>query len=244
MKSILVGGVAAIAMAGAAHAADLRVARGPAAAAIVATAPSWTGFYAGGHVGYGGGWNVANPLGWVNGAGGILQLGGKGVFGGVQAGFDWQIDRLVAGVVADVSFGNIGLRTNTGLGSEQETWLRTMGSVRGRIGFLATPDLLLYGTAGLAIGQRRYAFLDISGLNGGSFAVNRTMVGWTAGVGAEYRFASNWSLFAEYRYTDLGSKGNTIVINNDSPMATRVHLGMVGFNYRFSTGPSAVVARY
>ncbi len=28
--------------------------------------------------------------------------------------------------------------------------------------------------------------------------------GWTVGVGGEYKFSPNWSLFAEYNYVDLG----------------------------------------
>jgi outer membrane immunogenic protein len=31
-------------------------------------------------------------------------------------------------------------------------------------------------------------------------------VGWTAGAGAEYMFAPNWSIFGEYNFASFGSK--------------------------------------
>jgi outer membrane immunogenic protein len=221
-------------------AADLGSPRTPIAAAVVMPANSWTGLYVGGHLGYGFGWRVPSPLGFAQ------SLGGNGVFGGLQIGYDWQFDRIVAGLAVDGSIANIGRRTNFGGGLEEETRLRSMATFRGRLGFLATPDLLLYATGGLAVGQRRYDLLDLSGNNqfGGSFGASRTMLGWTAGVGAEYRVATNWSVFAEYRYVDLGSKPISPVVNNNVAMAVRTHAALVGFNYRFSTGPSAVVARY
>lgn len=34
--------------------------------------------------------------------------------------------------------------------------------------------------------------------------------GWTVGVGSEYKFAPNWSAFAEWNYADFGTNGITI----------------------------------
>ena len=71
--------------------------------------------------------------------------------------------------------------------------------------------------------------------------------GWTVGAGAEWGFAPNWSVKAEYLYYDLG---NSTVLGTDPAFpafATSTtfentgHIGRVGINYRFG-GP--VVARY
>jgi len=67
--------------------------------------------------------------------------------------------------------------------------------VRGRAGYLITPTLLLYGTAGFAYG-------DVT-----AFQRSNTSTGWTAGGGAEWLFSPNWSAKVEYLYVDLDSSG-------------------------------------
>jgi len=70
-------------------------------------------------------------------------------------------------------------------------------------GFLATPSILLYGTAGVAYGKvkdnatvaliasaRHCSFTDVKG-------------GWTAGAGVEGAFGGGWSAKLEYLYIDL-----------------------------------------
>ncbi len=70
------------------------------------------------------------------------------------------------------------------------------GTVRGRVGYLFTPTLLIYGTAGFAYGQ-----VD-------AFGFNNTRTGWTAGGGVEWMFAPHWSAKVEYLYVDLSSNGH------------------------------------
>jgi outer membrane immunogenic protein len=110
--------------------------------------------------------------------------------------------------------------------------LNWLGTFRGRAGFLALPDLLLYGTAGLAYGgvsatavhsavasivdndPNTSAVASLRSTPGyGRYSGVRT--GWTAGGGGEWRVAQNWSLKAEALYYDLG-KTNLIA----SPVTT------------------------
>jgi outer membrane immunogenic protein len=95
-----------------------------------------------------------------------------------------------------------------------------IGTVRGRLGFLATPQFLLYGTAGLAYGGAHSTtaeavvdpfFTAVAGVGGGSFS--QTRVGWTAGAGAEWMFAPNWSLKAEGLWYDLGNVHYATALN-------------------------------
>ena len=117
------------------------------------------------------------------------------------------------------------VRTAAGAGriSANTDWL---GTVRGRLGYLVTPTMLLYGTGGLAYGgvsasATHSAVLEgsianlnppFSGFNGhitlpivpGSDHSSSTRVGWTVGGGSEWMFAPNWSLKAEALYYQLG----------------------------------------
>jgi outer membrane immunogenic protein len=72
-------------------------------------------------------------------------------------------------------------------------------------------------------------------------SVSKTKVGWTAGAGAEWMFARNWSAKLEYLYVDLGSDS---AIGNFTPpdpnfkvgytWHTRENTVRVGVNYRFN----------
>ncbi len=96
-----------------------------------------------------------------------------GVVGGGQVGYNYQINQFVIGAEADIqgtsiSGGNQGNyaglytspypRSATGLltplatGNGGNLSLPWFGTVRGRVGYLVTPTLLLYGTAGFAYG--------------------------------------------------------------------------------------------
>jgi outer membrane immunogenic protein len=115
---------------------------------------------------------------------------------------------------------------NTTSANAGVSWL---GTVRGRLGYLVTPTLLVFGTGGLAYGDvyanvQNTGYGEITGtsdkktggklatLAGSSIAVlsplanyNNIQVGWTAGGGAEWMFMPNWSLKTEALYYDLGS---------------------------------------
>jgi outer membrane immunogenic protein len=73
--------------------------------------------------------------------------------------------------------------------------------------------------------------------NAGS--VSGTSVGWAAGAGAEWMFAANWSVKAEYLHVDLGSTSLTLVDRFD-PTTFQTYgfrhqqdTVRVGINYKF-----------
>jgi hypothetical protein len=88
----------ALAAAGAADAADLRVKAPPAVAVY-----NWTGFYIGGH----GGWAWTDKT-WRDLSGAELAnyTADGGIYGG-QVGFNWQTGSYVFGVEAQASFGKV-----------------------------------------------------------------------------------------------------------------------------------------
>jgi outer membrane immunogenic protein len=97
--------------------------------------------------------------------------------------------------------------------------LDTLGTVRARLGWLSSPNLLWYGTGGLVYGQTKLASsVQCPGAlppcqNESSTATssNHMSAGWTVGAGVEWKLTPVWSVKAEYLYAELGSQSNSIV---------------------------------
>ena len=64
----------------------------------------------------------------------------------------------------------------------------------------------------------------------GSLEENKTLVGWTGGLGMEVGFTPNWSAKVEYLYMDLGSRAYTITGVDNGLQASYFRLGV---NYHF-----------
>lgn len=175
----------------------------------------------------------ANSVFWTS-LNGPINIGStNGFIGGGQLGYNWQPgylnNNLVAGFEADiqgvVATGNTTRAVNNiwPISTGGTVWnslnangnMNFFGTVRGRIGYLAMPNLLLFGTGGLAYGNVSYSVnLAQYGFNSGGVANQvafanannaNVQVGWTAGGGAEWMFMPNWSAKVEYLYYDLGS---------------------------------------
>ena len=74
-------------------------------------------------------------------------------------------------------------------------------------------------------------------------------MGYTVGGGVEYAISNNWSLRAEYRYTDYGSFTENLAASQAGGLNVRHHETnnrvQAGFSYRFETPVVApIVARY
>jgi outer membrane immunogenic protein len=236
----------------------------------VAPVSNWSGLYIGGNLGYG--WGDGNTdfsflpspeqFRFSNAS---LRARSSGVIGGAQLGYNWQIGSLVTGLEADIQASSIkgsarapaiSLDTDglpASLSSEAK--LSWFGTVRGRLGVTVTPELLLYGTGGLAYGRVDASanfFASGEDFSGDPFqaqapaSVSKTKIGWTAGAGAEWMFARNWSAKLEYLYIDLGSESairDLTVISALPPTAdfkvgytwhTRENIARVGVNYHFN----------
>ncbi len=214
---------------------------------------------------------------------------GGGFIGGGQLGYNYQFGpSLVAGIEADIQ----GIAGSTGRGNafsslqiigfptsfvdtslSVDKRLDYLGTVRGRLGWLVTPTLLLYGDGGLAYGGvNADTFLSQSlvgpatvGVNTPYFStgsLNETRVGWTAGGGVEWMFLPNWSLKVEYLYYSLGSvtfnnglasnvitvapfTGQTFyAIGTQSSTRFNGNIVRAGLNYHFNWLPAPVVAKY
>jgi outer membrane immunogenic protein len=174
------------ALGGTAYAADV-VQEEPPAPAPVAELPvaSWAGPYVGLSAGYGFGGH-ANVDGGPN-------IKTKGFVGGVFGGYQWQQENFVYGAEADLGYNGV---KGSSAGVEAKGGLE--GSLRARLGYAITPEILLYGTGGLAAKNQK--------IDNGITSDSKAMVGWTAGVGTDIKITDNVFGRVEYRYTDYGSK--------------------------------------
>ena len=250
MKNHLAGiAIAATLLGTPAFAADMALKAPP-----VAPAWNWTGWYAG--------LNVGGSFGKANDS---VSFGGlplpapsqnlNGVIGGGQIGYNWQSGTWLFGLEADIqgsseksndpalstliltipALGAGAIPFSLGV-NEKLDWF---GTLRGRVGILATPTWLFYATGGLAYGGIKTtetlsapAPIGIIGTN----SFNNTRAGWTLGGGAEAVLGNNWTAKVEYLYLDLGTFSN-VWASPIFPVAFSSHVTdnivRAGVNYHF-----------
>ena len=255
MKHVFLGSAALLALvaAGPAVAADMRakpVYKAPPTA--VASVYNWTGFYIGGHVGYGWGdkdWSfldlTADPA--------RVNFDVDGFLGGGQIGFNWQAGSWVFGLEGEFGWSGIDGATTLTPGGTSVTFsteLNWIATFTGRIGY-AWNNWLWYVKGGGAWADEDHVVAPVGTTPA---TANSTASGWTIGGGAEYGFAPNWSARLEYAYYDFGSKTYTFTAPGDTffdvSIDQQIHTVKFGVNYRFGefgkgpVGKGPVVTRY
>jgi outer membrane immunogenic protein len=197
----------------------------------VAQPYNWTGLYVGAHGGWAsGGWD--GPLSYDDASlypaldfdYSSKSLDADGWLGGGQIGFNQQFGGWVLGIVVDASATDLSssgtFNPYPALGPDPswtvKTSLEALGTIRGKLGLLVSPGVMIYGTGGFAIGQ---VDSDIAvnyqttpcGAPGvpepcatGSHKSNH--IGYSVGGGFEIKLAPRWSLGTEYVFVDLGSE--------------------------------------
>lgn len=258
MHKLLIAVLSAAGASSMAIAADLPVKAPVYKAPAEIVRDTWTGFYLGGHVG--GAWG--DPSSTVHGlpsdAAWMAVAGDRGlpasfsasptsVIAGGQIGYNYQFGQWLLGAEADFSYlrhswsGNSSVISGgfpaTYTQSQDMDWF---GTVRARLGWTITNDLLLYATGGLAYGRinatDNLSFSPVTNYYG---TVSTTKTGWTVGGGGEYAWNRNWSVRAEYLYYDLGDVtvlGYTTPYNGYGTTNTFTITGNIvrlGLNYRF-----------
>jgi len=233
----------------AAVAADLTY---PVKAEVAVTEPvfTWTGFYIGANVGYGGNefdYPFSASAGGAPLVNGSATIDSSGFFGGGQIGFNYQFaNNVVVGAEADLQWSGIDGELDAGLaiplipaavsitaGSEVE-WF---GTIRGRLGY-AWDRVLVYGTGGVAYGKVKSGLSVTAPGFLFSESTDDTNWGWTVGAGLEYALGNNWSFKTEYLYVDLGEQTSysgfiAPGVYADVGTETNFHTIKAGLNYRF-----------
>src|SRR5450631_115548 len=197
---------------------------------------SWDGFYAGANIG--GAWsttcNTWEPGSVITGTPPLANAfynricpNNSAFIGGLQFGYNFQVDRIVWGLDFDYDGWATSKHnrsyTYTGAAPPPNGTYTFNGNVspsgfgliHPRFGY-AIDDWLPYFTAGTIIAGGSHdstaAFTPVgasfptTAFSGGK---NFTSTGWIVGVGAEYGLRGPWSLKAEYLYANLGKGKNT-----------------------------------
>jgi outer membrane immunogenic protein len=262
MKKLLIAAAVMAVGATSANAADI-------ASAIYSKAPAfnWTGFYVGGHAGAiwsnnpsfgvstpGGGGVLFTPAdAALIGANGSGRFGRQTTFtGGVQAGYNYKVDRTVLGFEVDEGRWSLNRSTTSIVltGGGLETVNTSLASdilitFRGRLGY-AFDRSLFYVTGGGAYANITYAqsssFAGIPTVDNATST--NSQLGWTVGSGAEYAIDPHWSVKGEYLYVAFPSRNFTT--NPVAPVgapatvpfthtvsAINANIAKLGVNYRF-----------
>jgi len=235
---------------------------------------SWTGFYIGTNLG--GGWGTQSvnytpndPMAsfLFNAGGGppAASFTSFGILGGIQVGYNYALNsRWLVGIETDFDGSGIrGSGSTNGVFAPYYTAPYTapvdnridwFGTVRARLGYLPTNNLLAYATAGFAYGRvaqsgswntnTSFSFGDgfhtvscLGAANPQCFAGSSSYLatGWTAGGGLEYLLWRNWTLKIEYLYVSLntGSSVTETVLGPTPgalPSSFNANFSRTGFN--------------
>lgn len=220
-------------------------------APIASAATVWTGFYLGAHGGYAWGDDPYSAPTAVFSVGDDVLRGtsSSGWIAGGHFGHNWQYDRIVTGFEADLSAADIkGATTSAtdikGLTLSFDEKVKYLGTLRGRLGFTPTSNILLYGTAGLDWERFERSETDANTGPAGVDVVRTTtpsdQFGWVAGAGGEMMLGgSNWIGRLEYLHYDFAHVVSDFI--RDAARTSTGHqtidLVRAGVSYKF--GPAS-----
>jgi outer membrane immunogenic protein len=245
MKKFLLTSALAVLSVGSAYAADMAPRPAPPPPVY-----SWTGLYWGVNVGYS--WGEAKNDATLQVAPGVFGTASAsrkvdGAIGGFQSGYNYQFGQWVWGFETDIQASGQKGGTTLQITALPVTTLTTdhkltwFGTSRSRLGVLWSPNVLLYGTAGIAYGQVK----DTATITAPGASVTGTFkdvkAGWTAGAGVEGTIGGGWTAKLEYLYIDLGKTEQTLATPALGQVISETrrftdNIVRVGFNYRWGGG--------
>lgn len=219
------------------------------AASLVLAAPAaaddWSGFHGGLQVGFGAGGDAVTE---INGPRRYF-LDTRGPLGGAHVGWQRQLDDVARGLVlgVEVEAGHLGqsgdLTRTDGFGTvtnRAEIGAYAAFSARAGYGFL--PGWLVYGRAGLALGEIDVRTTQSCPGGGATCALvpelaKTSDVGWgpVLGVGVEHALDAHWRARVEYMHIGF-SRDLVLPSGGVGPgwhHATDVHALKLGVSYRF-----------
>ena len=222
-------------------AADLPVRAPP--MAVPAPAYMWTGCYIGGNLGW------AQLSAHLNDRfdGNDGNLSSSSFAGGGQIGCDYQfasnwvfgVRGLIDGM--DINRNRASILDPTVIGFHARgNWFAT---VTARLGYLFTPTFLFYVNGGWGTVDERFS---VTRTNFVIASAGRNASGGDVGVGIEYMFAPNWTMWLEWDHIFLDHNSIEFLdltvdrIDNINRNFDKV---LFGINWHFG-GPGSVAARY
>lgn len=189
-------------------------------------ARNWTGFYVGGHVG---GSSVGSNLAfqqddggwWTNGGSGVVPIRGEtALLGGAQAGFNYQLGSIVAGVEGTWSALNLKTAVVSPFYPDSDGFSRKVTglyTVAARLG-VTWDRVLFYGKGGWAGGEIEVAGTSTAGPTTW-MPGSKSRSGIVVGGGMEYMVTPNLIAGIDYNHIDLG-RSNYAAFNVGDNSAT------------------------
>lgn len=195
----------------------------------------WTGCY----IGLNGGFSSSRTE-LTNVLGSELQTqNSSGFMGGGQVGCDYQVGRVVVGLrntfngLTESGNATFQVAPLAGISvNSKPDWLDLLTA---RAGILLYPSWLFYAQGGGAwMGSNQ----NLGGPFGESGSFTKTFSGWTVGLGTEYMFIPDWSVFAEYNYSQFTANNLSFVGGTCTGICTinlkpRSQSIMLGLNIRY-----------
>ncbi|UVK36922.1 outer membrane beta-barrel protein [Mesorhizobium sp. AR10] len=196
------------------------------AASFETPAYNWTGFYIGGAGGAGASVHQFNIPGLeFNG------LGGEGVFGELNAGYDHDFGSWVAGVMVDARY--------SGMTSELELFGGSINldtdygfDVLGRVGMKVNESTLAY-----VLGGYSWQHFDLNASAPIGDILDWGSSGFSVGGGLETAVSSNMTVGLEYRYSQFAKKDFSADIGAPDDFLTSTpsfHTVRIGAKYKFN----------
>ena len=198
----------------------------------------WTGFYAGGNLGYGSGHSrdEGNSSSWGDSI--------DGVVGGIQVGHNWQFDNnIVLGVAANLNLSDMGDDFKNSAHDQYDPYdgsvdIKQNGSVDVLMGY-AFDRILPYVKVGVTVAKQDFTMGchkgNVTKTNGCGNEFNtdasNISAGMNVGAGIQYRVTQNLSAGIEYTYVDLGTSS----VYLQDPNAKYDDYGSRNFNTSYST---------
>jgi outer membrane immunogenic protein len=185
---------------------------------------SWTGFYVGGHGGYG----------WSRFSGDGDERTAKGWLAGVQAGYNYQFGQFVVGIEGEYSWADVKYDTPL-FGGNLTLKNDYFATAAARIGY-AFDRSLVYAKVGAAWTRDKW---DANDGTGGTATATSNRSGWLLGAGFEYAVWDNVSVKLEYNYMKFGSvtpsftTAGTLTVEGSGDVKLDAQTVKLGLNYRF-----------
>lgn len=199
----------------------------PVTAAPIVSTGNWQGAYGGVSLGYafGGDDDFGEDLDDDEPVPALGNLELNGVNGGLHIGYRWQRDRLVIGPELSVLGGNIEDSFTSDAGVEIESQVNHVAALKLKTGYEVQPNMLVYGTAGIARGDFTYT------VAGEEFDYNAN--GYVFGIGVERMINDRMSITGEIERNQFDKEEVELapgLVTNASPSFNNVK---VGLNFRF-----------
>jgi outer membrane immunogenic protein len=201
--------------------------------AIASPVYDWSGLYVGAAVGAG---EVVHDLSILGGGIDINGIGGEGVFGELNAGYDHDFGGFVAGLMVDGNVSGISTDLNLGGGGGSGSLDADYGfDILGRVGMKVNPSTLAYVLGGYSWGHFK---LGGSGpVFGGAGSYDWSSSGFSVGGGLETAVSTHMTLGIEYRYAQFADKDFSSMLGAP-PGSLKVepssHTVRVGLKYKFN----------